>query len=76
MPLTTDLPVLIGVEGQIATLTLNRPAKLNAIDYATIDALQRHLDAIERDENIRVVILTGVLLALAAICVLRVKPQS
>ncbi|SFJ46618.1 Enoyl-CoA hydratase/carnithine racemase [Bosea sp. OK403] len=60
MTSTTEHPVLIEIAGSIATLTLNRPAKLNALNYATIDALQRHLDAIERDEAVRIVILTGV----------------
>ncbi|POR52643.1 crotonase/enoyl-CoA hydratase family protein [Bosea psychrotolerans] len=59
MTSTTEQPVLIDMAGSIATLTLNRPAKLNALNYATIDALQRHLDAIERDEAVRIVILTG-----------------
>ena len=59
MTSSTEHPVLIGVESNIATLTLNRPAKLNALNYATIDGIQRHLDTIERDESIRVVILTG-----------------
>lgn len=54
-----DTLVLLSVEGSIATLTLNRPAKLNALNYATIDALQNHLDLIEQDDAIRVVILTG-----------------
>ena len=59
MASSAEPPVLIEIAGKIATLTLNRPAKLNALDYATIDELQKHLDSIERDEAIRVVILTG-----------------
>jgi enoyl-CoA hydratase/carnithine racemase len=55
----SDQLVLIGVQDSIATLTLNRPEKLNALNYPTIDALQRHLDAIERDDSIRIIILTG-----------------
>jgi enoyl-CoA hydratase/carnithine racemase len=54
-----DLPVLITRNGTIATLTLNRPEKLNALNYATIDALLGHLDAIEADDGVRGVILTG-----------------
>ncbi|MFX8696409.1 enoyl-CoA hydratase-related protein, partial [Acinetobacter baumannii] len=57
--MTVDQPVLMSVEGNIATLTLNRPEKLNALSYALIDTFQQHLDAIERDDSIRVVILTG-----------------
>jgi enoyl-CoA hydratase/carnithine racemase len=53
-------PVLISaVQNNIATLTLSRPEKLNALDYRTIDSLQNHLDFVERDDEVRVVILTG-----------------
>lgn len=59
MTSTAEHPVLIDMAAGIATLTLNRPEKLNALNYATIDALQRHLDSIERDDSVRIVILTG-----------------
>ncbi len=51
--------VLTNVDGAIVTLTLNRPHKLNALDYETIDALLVALDAIETDDALRGVILTG-----------------
>ncbi|MEW5727890.1 MAG: enoyl-CoA hydratase-related protein, partial [Pseudomonadota bacterium] len=51
--------VLIEIDGGIATLTLNRPRKLNAIDYGTADELLRLLDAIETDARVGAVILTG-----------------
>lgn len=43
----------------IALLTLIRPEKLNALDYATNDLLMQLLDRIEDDDTIRAVILTG-----------------
>ena len=43
----------------IAILTLNRPDKLNALDYGTIDRLMALLDAIEDDPAVRAIILTG-----------------
>lgn len=43
----------------IAILTLNRPEKLNALNYAMNDCLLALLDAIEDDPAIRAVILTG-----------------
>src|SRR5919204_2696931 len=43
----------------VALLTLNRPGKLNALDYALVDALSAALDAAEADGRVRVVILTG-----------------
>ncbi|MBL4786249.1 MAG: crotonase/enoyl-CoA hydratase family protein [Cohaesibacteraceae bacterium] len=52
-------PVLFEVRDAIALLTLNRPEKLNALDYATIDRLLLLLDQIEDDQTIRAVILTG-----------------
>ena len=60
MTASAERPVLIEIESGIATLTLNRPNKLNALNYETIDAIQQHLDTIERDDSIRIVILTGV----------------
>lgn len=45
--------------GAIVTLTLNRPDKLNAIDSPMLDALDQVLGRIERDAEIRAVVLTG-----------------
>lgn len=45
--------------GAHALLVLNRPAKLNALSYALVDALTARLDAIEADPAVRCVILTG-----------------
>lgn len=46
-------------KADIATLTLNRPEKLNALSYALIDELLQRLDQIEKDPALRAVILTG-----------------
>lgn len=51
--------VLFEQRGAIALLTLNRPEKLNALDYATNDLLLSLLDQIEDDPTVRAVILTG-----------------
>jgi enoyl-CoA hydratase len=51
--------VLQEQSGDIAILTLNRPDKLNALSYATIDALMQILDAIEESSSIKAIILTG-----------------
>jgi len=45
--------------GRVAILTLNRPEKLNALNYATIDNLMEYLDLIEKDDAVGAVILTG-----------------
>ena len=51
--------VLCAVEDGIATLTLNRPDKLNALNYALIDRLMERFDGLEEDRQVRAVILTG-----------------
>jgi enoyl-CoA hydratase len=45
--------------GGVATLTLNRPEKLNAIRPATFHELRAHADAVGADETVRCVVLTG-----------------
>jgi enoyl-CoA hydratase len=52
-------PVLIEIDHGIAVLTLNRPDKLNALNYELIDCLMARLDAIEIEPGIRAIILTG-----------------
>lgn len=52
-------PVLIDVRNKIAVLTVNRPDKLNALNYATNDLLLQLLDRIEDDPCIHAVIITG-----------------
>lgn len=46
-------------ESAVALLTLNRPEKLNALNYALNDRLLALLDEIEDDHRVRAVILTG-----------------
>ena len=43
----------------VATLVLNRPRQYNALSRAVLDSLHNELDAIARDEAVRVVIITG-----------------
>ncbi len=43
----------------MAGLTLNRPRQLNALSRGMIEALQGHLEAIEKDPAVRVVVLAG-----------------
>ncbi len=46
-------------DGQVVTLTLNRPEKRNAISAPMIDDLVAALTSAEEDRSVRVVILTG-----------------
>jgi enoyl-CoA hydratase len=51
--------VLYEGRGAVAVLTLNRPEKLNALNYALVDRLVELLDSIETAPDVRAVILTG-----------------
>lgn len=51
--------ILFENRGGIATLTINRPNKLNALNKATIQELHEAFSAAEIDEEVKVIILTG-----------------
>jgi len=51
--------ILCEVRDNIATITLNRPEKLNAISYELVDTLMVVLDTLEADEMVAAVIVTG-----------------
>ena len=51
--------ILVFSESHIATITINRPTKLNALNKATIQELHDAFLFLENDKNCRVVILTG-----------------
>jgi enoyl-CoA hydratase len=51
--------VLLDIKDEIALITLNRPHKLNALNYDLIDRLMAALDMIEIEPAARVVVLTG-----------------
>jgi len=54
-----NAPVLLDIRDRIATLTINRPSKLNALDYETVDLLLHMLDRLESDPDVKVLIVTG-----------------
>jgi enoyl-CoA hydratase len=51
--------VRLAIADEVATITLARPEKLNALDGAMIAGLQSAADRIESDRSVRVAILTG-----------------
>jgi 2-(1,2-epoxy-1,2-dihydrophenyl)acetyl-CoA isomerase len=51
--------LLCDIEGGIATITLNRPEKRNALSDQLTPALRETLLAVERDPSVRCVIVTG-----------------
>jgi enoyl-CoA hydratase/carnithine racemase len=57
----TDTPLLLNQmdERGVLTLTLNRPQAFNSLSQAMLAALQAELDAIARDERVRVLVLAG-----------------
>ena len=51
--------VLYEVDDQVATITLNRPERLNAITSTMLDGLSKALVAADDDRDVRAVVLTG-----------------
>jgi enoyl-CoA hydratase/carnithine racemase len=55
----TDRRVELAIDGPLATITLHRPEKLNALDQGMIAALAAACDRIEAERAVRVVLLAG-----------------
>lgn len=51
--------ILISKENSILTLTINRPEKLNALNKALIQEMHDAMKEIEKDNEVRVVVITG-----------------
>ena len=51
--------VLLSREGHVATITLNRPDRLNAISGPMLGGLARMLVECDADRDVRVLVLTG-----------------
>ena len=49
----------VAIEGPVAVLTIDRPKALNALNASLLLQLDQALDAVEADESVRVLILTG-----------------
>src|SRR5581483_6844901 len=54
-----DSKVLLNTADKVATITLNRPEKRNALDDDMVALLKQSFSEAERDENVRVILLTG-----------------
>lgn len=52
-------PVLVSVQRNVATVTLNRPEVLNALDLPSGEALVRAMEMCRDDDRVRAMILTG-----------------
>ncbi len=55
----SDERILITRDDAVATVTVNRPKVLNALDLETVSALAEAFRALKADEDVRVVVLTG-----------------
>lgn len=51
--------ILVTTNNNLGTITINRPKKLNALNKATIEELHLGLDQLNKDETIKVILLTG-----------------
>jgi len=56
---TKELLLETTIDAGVATLTLNRPTKFNALSEELLDELQVALSAIGKDESIAVVVLNA-----------------
>jgi len=56
---TADTDLLYEVKDRVATITLNRPDKLNAFTGPMITAWARALQEAQQDDNVNVVVVTG-----------------
>jgi enoyl-CoA hydratase/carnithine racemase len=54
-----NLPLLLHIDGPIATLTLNRPHARNAWDEQMVGLMIEHLDALPHHPDVRAILLTG-----------------
>lgn len=51
--------ILLDIEGTVAILTVNRPQKMNAVNNATVEELDQAIAQVEKNADLRVLILTG-----------------
>ncbi|MDP6538616.1 MAG: enoyl-CoA hydratase-related protein [Planctomycetota bacterium] len=51
--------ISVSVEGALATVTIERPAQLNALNHQTVSELSRALDDVAGEDGVRCVLLTG-----------------
>jgi 2-(1,2-epoxy-1,2-dihydrophenyl)acetyl-CoA isomerase len=55
----TQREIVYSREGSVALITLNRPERMNALTLANHEELARAIDEASRDDDIRVLVLTG-----------------
>ncbi|KAB2877605.1 MAG: enoyl-CoA hydratase/isomerase family protein [Pseudorhodoplanes sp.] len=55
----TDNVILKEIDGYVAVLTLNRPNEMNALNCELMVAIRHEIEACDREQEIRAVVLTG-----------------
>src|SRR2546423_11017970 len=55
----SESPVLVERRGPVGLVTLNRPAKLNALNAALLDGLEHALHELDDDPDIGAIVITG-----------------
>jgi enoyl-CoA hydratase/carnithine racemase len=55
----SETSILLTIDGPVATITLNRPDKLNAIDPELLAELEAAVGELDRRDDVHVVLLTG-----------------
>jgi cyclohex-1-ene-1-carboxyl-CoA hydratase len=55
----TEAPILVSTEGRVGLVQLNRPAQLNALNDALMDALGAALLAFDADPGVGAIVITG-----------------
>lgn len=51
--------ILYELDGPVAVIKLNRPERLNAMTQEMLSEINSALDLAEKDDNVRVVVVTG-----------------
>jgi enoyl-CoA hydratase len=59
MPDTGDKRIVLTIDGHFATICIDRPEKLNALDFDMVLALERAAILADNEKHVRAVILTG-----------------
>ncbi|KZD05500.1 enoyl-CoA hydratase/isomerase family protein [Oceanibaculum pacificum] len=55
----SEQTILTEVQGRIGIITVNRPQVMNALDVPTVLALEQALDGMEKNAEVRVIVVTG-----------------
>lgn len=51
--------IKVGAEGAVGMITLNRPEVLNALNLKIVDEIVEEMERMDRDDSIRVILITG-----------------